>query len=538
MTDNTAPSNVPETTGLLDALRILRERWLVVVLCAVVALVVAFIYLGRQHNEYTATAALQFTDNSLPSQVAGVPQNQSVDPEGEKATYVQLVTTKPVAELVRTALHDRYSAAELLEKVTASNPQNDYIVDVAASDPDPHTAAEIANAFAQQYVIYSQEQNRAQLVKGEELITQKEAALPPADTTDLANLQTLYQKLLLLQSVQTGNAQVVNTASVPGSPSSPKRKSVLAVALIAGLLVGIGLAFLLNVLDRRVKSWEEFEGLYELPLLAAIPRLNGRGQTGRRDEVAVEPFLILRNSLSIVSEVGEPRTVLVTSAMPGEGKTTVSLGLARAAALSGASVVLVEADIRRPSLQRRLRVDYESRGLLSVLLEDDDPVALLRPVPDEPDGLRVLTAGAPRGGNLSLAGIGNLEGVFAKLAAEADIMIVDSAPLLPVVDTRVLLDEVAIDVCLVVARAGVTERDQARRSQAVFAQRNRLGVGLVVNDVAVSRDYYYYGGEGERSAESETGTERPGSTRPGSTRGAAKRKAGAPTAVRSSSRRS
>lgn len=495
MPEPSAQPSIVESTGLLSALRILRERILVIVLCAAVAAVVAFLYVQRQHNEYTATAALQFTSNSLPSQVAGVQQNQSLDPEGEKATNVQLVTTKPVAELVSASLKGRWSADELLEKVTASDAQNDYIVDVVATDENPHAAAEIANAFAEQYVVYSQQQNQAQLIRGEELIAQKEARLAPTDTTDLENLRALYQKLLLLQSVQTGNAQVVNTAGVPGSPSSPKRKQVLLIALLAGILVGVGFAFLLNLIDRRVRSWEEFEKLYDLPLLAAIPQLPRGRAAARLPEVAVEPFLILRNSLSLISEAPEPTTVLITSAMPGEGKTTVALGLARAAAMSGTNVVLVEADIRRPSLQRRLLLDYDPRGLLSVLFEGDDPVELLRNPPDEPDNFRVLTCGANKGGALNLAGVDNFEAVFGRLSLEADLVIIDSAPLLPVVDTRVLLDEVGIDVCLVIARAGVTTREQSRRARAIFTQRKREGVGLVVNDLADSRDYYYYGGE-------------------------------------------
>lgn len=496
MPDSSAQSSLVETTGLLAALRIIRERILVIVLCAAVAAVVAFLYVQRQHNQYTATAALQFTNNSLPSQVAGVQANQSLDPEGQKATNVQLVTTRPVAELVSASLKGKYTANELLDKVSASDAQNDYIVDVTATDEDPHVAAAIANAFAQQYVVYSQQQNQAQLIRGEELIAQKEARLAPTDTTDLENLRALYQKLLLLQSVQTGNAEVVNTAAVPSTPSSPKRKQVLLIAVLAGILVGIGFAFLLNLVDRRVRSWEEFEKLYDLPLLAAIPQLPRGRAAARLPEVAVEPFLILRNSLSLIAEVDEPNSVLITSAMPGEGKTTIALGLARAAALSGTSVVLVEADIRRPSLQRRLLLDYDPRGLLSVLFEGDDPHELLRQPPDEPDNLRVLTCGTSKTGAVNLAGVDNLQSIFGRLSLDADLMIIDSAPLLPVVDTRVLLDEVGIDVCLVIARAGITTREQARRARAIFTQRQREGVGLVVNDLADSRDYYYYGAEG------------------------------------------
>ena len=274
-------STSAETPGLARALRVLRERWWVVALCPLVALVVAVIYVERQPAQYTATAKLQFVSNSLPSQVAGVSGEQVVDPEGVKATDVQLVTTPPVAARVIDKLKLEMTPTELLEEVSASNPQNDYIVDVTATVGNPDQAAAIANTFAEEYVAYSQTQNVEQLVKGEQLITHKIEELPTTDTTDRANLLGLYQKLLLLQSVQTGNAHVVSTASTPTSPSSPKKKTTALVALVVGLLLGIGIAFVLNLLDRRVKSWEEFEELYGVPALAAIPKEARTSRTAR-----------------------------------------------------------------------------------------------------------------------------------------------------------------------------------------------------------------------------------------------------------------
>src|SRR5271157_6072463 len=193
-------STSTEVPGLVRALGVLRARWWVVVLCPIVALAIALIYVERQPKQYTAIAALQFSTNSLPNQVAGVPANQSVDPEGVKATNLQLVTTEPVAALVVKALHLDETPTALLEEVSASNPQNDYIVDISVTNGNPQRAAEIANAFAQQYVVYSETQNVEQLVKGEQLITRKEEQLPASDTVDRANLHSLYQKLLLLQA--------------------------------------------------------------------------------------------------------------------------------------------------------------------------------------------------------------------------------------------------------------------------------------------------------------------------------------------------
>lgn len=489
-------SSSAELPGLVRTLRVLRARWWVVVLCPIVALAFAVLYVERQPKQYTATAKLQFSTNSLPSQVAGVPGNQTLDPEGVKATNLQLVTTEPVAALVVKALKLDMTPTALLEEVSASNPQNDYIVDISVTDESPVQAAAIANAFAEQYVIYSETQNVGQLVKGEQLINRKEEKLPPADTVDRTNLRSLYQKLLLLQAVQTGNAQVVNTATVPTSPSSPKKKSTAVIALVVGALLGIGLAFLLNLIDRRVRSWEEFEELYGVPALASIPQLPRVPKTAMEAEIALEPFRILHNGLSLLPQ-SPIKTVLVTSAISGEGKTSVALGLARAAALSERQVILVEADLRRPSLEDRLHLDKSPYGLTTALHNGYDPLELLQTPIAGLERLKLLPSGPLPLNATNLLDSDRLVEVFERLAFHADLVIIDSAPLLPVADTRVLLDGLDFDACLIVARAGITTRDQVHRARLIFDRRKLKSVGLVVNTLAEITDGYHYYGTGE-----------------------------------------
>lgn len=503
MTEPTERTAQAETPGLLNALGVLRRRWWLPLLCALACAVVAALLDSREHKQYTAAASLRFTTNTLPSQVAGVQENEAIDPEGNKATDVQLVTSTPVAELVIKDLKLHMSATELLANVSASNPQDDYIVQLSANDESPSLATAIANAFVREYVTYSQQQNEAQLIKGEQLIDQRFAELPATDTTDRANLRSLYQKLLLLQAVQTSNAQVVDTATVPTSPTSPKVKDTVAIALLVGMLIGVGLAFLLNLLDRHVKSWEELEELYGVSALASIPPIPRKL---RDRETALEPFRILHNSLSTLSPSGDVRTVLVTSAVPGEGKTTIAFGLARAAALSGRSVILVEADFRRPTLQQQLQTGTypvgpgatraasdDPRGLSSVLRNDGDALDILRsPVPGL-ENLKVLFAGPVRMNALNVTSAHNLKRVIGTLQSHADLVVIDSAPLLPVVDTRVLLDEAPIDACLIVARTGLATREEARRTRSVFDRRHLEGIGLVINSISEVADDKYYG---------------------------------------------
>ena len=191
--DETAADQVP---GIASALAILKERIWLIVLCGAVAGLVAFVYAERKPDQYTATSSLQFTVNSLPSQVAGGGTGQTIDPEGEKNTNVQLVTTTAVADAVIKSLHLSTPPSDLLSGISASTPQNDYVVDIEATNENPVLAARLANAFANQYVNYSQRQNEQQLIRGQALIAEKEAKLPADDTADRANLAALSQKLL------------------------------------------------------------------------------------------------------------------------------------------------------------------------------------------------------------------------------------------------------------------------------------------------------------------------------------------------------
>lgn len=479
--------------GIAHALSVLRERIWVIALCAIVALAAAIVYVERKPNQYTATAALQFTTNSVPNQVAGVDTGQSIDPEGEKNTNVQLVTSTAVASGVIRALNLRMSPAELLDDVTASDPQNDYIVDVAVTNEDPASAAKIANAFTREYVEYSKRENEEQLIKAQAVIAEKEAALPATDTAGREELNQLSHKMLALQAVAAANARVINTATAPGSPSSPNRKATAIVALVFGLLLGVGLAVLLHVLSRRINSVEDFERFYGLRALSGIPKIVRPPRTRDERDRAMEPYRILRNSLGIVARSDEVKTVLVSSAVPGEGKTSVATGLARTAALSGERVVLVEADLRRPTFAERLRVDGSADGLTAALLDGVDPLELLQqPFPEVPR-LRVLPAGPVRADAASRLRPFELTRVFDALASTADLIVIDSAPLLPVVDTRVLLDELGVDVPLIVVRVGVTTRDDAKAVRTLLEQRRLTrGTGLVVNALSDRGLNYYY----------------------------------------------
>ena len=281
--------------------------------------------------------------------------------------------------------------------------------------------------------------------------------------------------------MQTGNAEIVERASTPTSPSSPKPLRDAILASVLGIGLGIALALFLDVLDRRVKNLEDFERIYGLQTLAGIPQRSFRKLFPAERSAEFEPFRILRDSIFFAGFEREIRTVLVTSAVPGEGKTSVATNLARAVALSGRSVILVEADLRRPTFAARFGFDRRVAGLTSALV-GRLPVrdVLQAPEADVASSLRVLPSGPVPPNPSEMLQSRRMGEVLQELGDEADLVIIDGPPLLPVADARILLDRGDIDAAIVVARAFQTRRDEARRARLVIGQHRLAPLGLAV----------------------------------------------------------
>lgn len=483
----------PEHEGLMHAIDVLRERWWVVVVAVITCLAVSLMLTLRTTKEYTATAKLLFAQNPLITEVGGTAPTPSADPQADQATNLLVVTTNEVAAVAKRISGLPMSVPELLDEVSTSNDQSSNIVDVAATDQSPTRAAQIANAFAEAYVVNSQSANRQQILAGEQQINQKLDALPPtpANAAARANLEAALQRLVTLAAVQTGDASVVDHASVPTSPSSPNKKVNLIIALVFGLALGVGLAFLLNVFDRRLKSVGEFEELYGMRALATVPWLRRRGSSAL-EAVAAEQFLIVLNGLSVLTPQSQGRVVLVTSAVSGEGKTTVAIGLARAAASSGRTVILVEADFQRPAFGDRLGVSGEATGLTAALAAGVDPGSLLRsPIEDLP-GLSVLASGRQPTNSAALLRGPGMGRLLERFASDADLIVLDAPPLLPAADAQALLDRPELDACLVVGRMRFTKRDEARYTAQLLERREPAELGLVLNGMRrlAGGDYY------------------------------------------------
>lgn len=484
-----------ERSALIDAVRVIRERWWLIAVSFVVCFGISLALAMHAQKQYTATASLLIRPSNLPALIDPT-QTQAQDSTTLahiQSDDVSLATSTPVATLVKQKLGTKESVGALQGEVVATADTSNDLIDISVTDTDPEQAAAKANAFANTLVSYLTASAQAQLVTGQAKL-QSELASLPADDPGRPAIQQGLKQVIALEAVTNGGAQVVESATVPSTPSSPRVKRDAVIGGVVGIVIGLVLAFMLDLFDRRIKTAEALERQYGLPALTSIP-LRRRRPGDRDSQTELEPFRILRDGLGYVSLREQSRVILVTSAISGEGKTWVASGLARAMAAAGRSVTLIEGDVHRPAVKRQLGLASGGRGLMNALVEGGSAVDLVQPSPSLPS-LSVLASGPFTPNSAELLRLPAMRRVLEDLAAEFDFVVVDGPPLLPVADAQVMLDNPAIDVVLVVARPYLTTREHIRASIAVLKRHPDKGIGLVINAVRErARGYYGYRAE-------------------------------------------
>jgi capsular exopolysaccharide synthesis family protein len=293
-------------------------------------------------------------------------------------------------------------------------------------------------------------------------------------------------------AIQTSGAEVISAADKPGAPTSPKPKRDAALALFVGLVLGAGIALLVDRLDDTIRV-DQIEEITGLPILGTIPRserlAEGLVHVGNRSSVPAEAVRMIRTALEFTGLEGQLKTVLVTSANPSEGKTTLVANLAVATALTGRRAIAVSGDLRRPALHLAFGLSNEV-GFTSVLLGTATARQAVLPVAGVPN-LRVVPSGPPPPNPTEVLASPVARALLSGLVHGADLVLVDGPPLLPVADSLVLCRSVD-GVLLVVDTTGGTSRRDLRRALELLNQVEARVLGVVVNGVATS-DVSYYG---------------------------------------------
>jgi receptor protein-tyrosine kinase len=478
-----------ERDSVAYALGVLRRRWLVVVAAVAACLVAGVVITGVDSNDRYETSARVLFDTSALSDVALQIQRGTEDPEREAATNVLLAGSEAVASSVRRELDLSTSVGDLQDKIEVEAEQNANVLQITATDENPRRAAALANAFAREFVAFRARGDQ-QSIEAAQRDLQDQLTRLPADAPERQDLRDALQRLASSHALANGDARVIAKAGVPTDPASLSLPGVLALAGIIGLALGLVGALVIESMDKRITDVASFEREYRLRALAVVPQKTFRRGV-RSNSGDLEPFRILRTAVDFARVTRPVRTVMVTSAVRGEGKTSVAIGLAQAIALSGRPVILVELDLRHPSLARTFSMGDQG-GVTNALLGSEPNDLLQRPLRELPD-LEVLAAGVLPPNPAELLEAPALDVMLRSLLQDGKkTLVVDAAPLLPVADAQILLNKPAVDASVVVARQGVTTRDHARRARLILDGHAAAPIGLVVTGHA-ARDVYGYG---------------------------------------------
>jgi succinoglycan biosynthesis transport protein ExoP len=418
---------------LREYLRVAREQWLVIVLAVVLGLAGAAAVYFVKPRDYTAQLTMYVSSQGADTTQAAFQGAQLS--QDRVASYTELLTSPRVTGDVINRLGLTDTPDELAKKMTATSKLDSVLLDVTVTDVNPARATNIVNAVGQVFP---------------DLVAELERPTKPDATPAVA-------------------VRVVQPARIPDQPSSTGLPVMIALGLLVGLAIGSGCAMLRNLLDVSVKSPEQLTSAAGAPNLGRIaydPQVPKRPLAIREDPQSPrsEAFRQLRTNLQFL-DVDNPRKVLVvTSAMPGEGKTTTIANLGVALASAGSRVLLIEADLRRPKAAELFGLE-RAVGLTNVLCGQ---IAVEQVIQRWGEGLLDVIASGPLPPNPSeLLASNSMRHLLGEMRKYYDVVLVDSPPLLPVTDAAAICP--ATDGAILVCRFKRTTRHQLEAAVAAIS---------------------------------------------------------------------
>jgi succinoglycan biosynthesis transport protein ExoP len=500
--------HTPTTAGVPGRfVRLLRENALFIAIVTLVFAGLGFAYSAAQKKTYDATSTLLVQD---PATELTSTASTTLTPAQLAAAESARVTREAVAQRVKTALGTSLSTAQLGGSISTYVDPSSNLLLVTASAGSPALAASVANTFAAEDARLSTAESRAAYATEAAAMQRQLNKLSATSSNNSLARIDVIQRLGNIQALATAAkpVSVESQATVPGGPSSPKTARNTGILALLGLFVGIGIADLRRARDRRLRDPNDIEERLGLPLIGHISdsalgvggEANGHGEILPSD---LEGVRILRQNLHFLDVDEGINSIVVTSALAEEGKSTVAALLAQASAAAGTMTLLIECDLRRPVLARRLGL-APNPGLADYLAGRAEPRDILQTVSANPlvvpyagNGNHARSDVAPlvciTAGSLprppELLGSEKFRTFLAEVTAAYDAVILDTGPLLPVVDTLELVP--LVDCVVLCVRTGKTTSEQAGAALAALRLIPNRPTGLVVTGVTPSTDPYY-----------------------------------------------
>ncbi|GAA3886975.1 polysaccharide biosynthesis tyrosine autokinase [Leifsonia kafniensis] len=423
---------------------LVRSRWIVIVTFALLGVIAASAYVLTTKPEFTAQTEL-FVATVGSDNTSELAQGSNYSQQ-QARNYSVVATRQIVLDPVITALGLDTTSAELSQRVTASVPLNTSLISIAVTDTSPSRAAATANAVATSLV-------------------NTVVRLVPKRTDGTSPVR--------LEAIQN--------ATVPSIPSAPNSRIAILLGLLGGLVLGIACVVIPELVSARIRSVDQIKQIADLSMLGSIDYDRGSAKSplvteSRPHSLQAEEFRQIRTKLRFL-QAGEPHKVfVVTSSIPGEGKSVVSANLAASLAASGTSVCVVEADLRHPALGDYFDLD-ETVGLTEVLAREsalDDAIQAWGP-----NGLRVLLSGDIPPNPSELLASPRTRQILDELRQRFEVVIIDCPPLLPVTDAAILVGE--FGGAILVVGSGRVKVRELRKSIEILNSAGTTVLGTILN---------------------------------------------------------
>ncbi len=492
---------------------VIRARAVLIAACLLITTGVAFAASLVLPATYEASTEL-VAGPALTANVTDVNQLQTA--QQIAATYAAVVQTQQLAQQVVDKLGLPVSAGDLVKQISVSVSADAPVITIKVTDPSAARSAAIANAVAQQLIDrsttisgYNQQliksiQDQITTIQGQ--LTTDQAAIAalnlkkqqgPLSDADQATLVQLQQDVIANQtnltalltsqaSVSATPLTVVDQAVVPSDKASPKPLLNTALGLALGLVLGLGLAFGGAALDDTYKTADELRQELDLPILGTLGRLPDAAQRSGiyrlvmllyPRSAAAEAFRTMRTNVEFADIDTGLHSILVTSPATGDGKSTVAANLALAFAQAGRRTVLVDADLRKPTIHELFDLT-NTYGLTTLIRSDVISLGQVIRTVDEPN-LRVVTSGPLPPNPAELLGSNRMRTIIENLKTDADLVIFDTPPSAAVTDAAVLAS--LIDGTVLVVAAGATRRQAVRAVDEVLTRVGGRVIGVVFN---------------------------------------------------------
>jgi succinoglycan biosynthesis transport protein ExoP len=494
------PGFAPATTDgsffdLRDYVQVVQRRRKLILVLAAIAVALALVWTRLQTPVYTATAELLVRE-PLADAAAVVP-SEPLNIENER----QIMTSLPVADIARDHIDLDDTSRQLLTRIAVTVPKDADVLQIQFQHTDPQIAAQGAQAFANAYIEFKTERARAiikdQVDDFETRIAQLKTEQQANPQVNASTIAALEAQKLSVSSSPIDPGEILVDAEPPAGASSPNLVLNVVLALLLGLFVGLVAAFIRERVDDRLRGRADLEATTGVPVMTMIPAVpSWRDRTAPYlvtlelpRSSAAEAYRTLRTSILVAAAQSGTKTLMVVSAVAGEGKTTTASNLAVTLAQADKRVVLISADLRRPRIHEFFGLGSADRGLSEVLGGDRRAWESMRS--GKVDNLWIMSSGKASEQPTELLQSEAMRELLADQREVVDFIIIDCPPVLAVADSLVLAP--MVDAVLFVADAQSTPRGAVIAARAQLDQVGARILGAVLNGVEGTGGYSYYG---------------------------------------------